>query len=76
MIKLVRCDKTFVSSTWSKVDSEIRRTDFYVCFRNNNNNKKKQKKQQLSFIKPTENETSSIDNPLEVKPLNRLRILP
>ena len=35
---------------------------------------KKQKKKKLSFFKPTENKTSSNDNPLEIKPLNRLRI--
>ena len=45
-------------------DPEIRRIDWYVGFR----------KKLLSFIKPIENKTSSIYDPLGIKLLNRLRV--
>ena len=48
---------------WNKLDQEIRRTDSYVDFQN----------KLFSFIKPTNNKTLSIYDPLGIKLLNRLR---
>ena len=54
----------FTIIEWNKLDPEIRRIDSYVGFR----------KKLLSFIKPTENKTFSIYDPLGIKLLNRLRV--
>ena len=49
---------------WNKLDPDIRRIDSYIGFL----------KKLLSFIKPTENKTFSIYDPLGIKLLNRLRV--
>ena len=54
----------YTVNEWNKLDIEIRRIDSYVGFR----------KKLLSFIKPTENKTFSIYDPLGIKLLNRLRV--
>ena len=54
----------YTINEWNKLDPEIRRIDSYVGFR----------KKLLSFIKPMENKTFSIYDPLGIKLLNRLRV--
>ena len=54
----------YTINEWNKVDPEIRRIDSYVGFR----------KKLPSFIKPMENKTFSIYDPLGIKLLNRLRV--
>ena len=54
----------YTINEWNKLDPDIRRIDSYVGFR----------KKLLSFIKPTENKTFSIYDPLEIRLLNRLRV--
>ena len=53
----------YTINEWNKLNPEIRRIDSYVGFR----------KKILSFIKPMENKTFSIYDPLGIKLLNRLR---
>ena len=54
----------YTINEWNKLDPEIRRIDSYVRFR----------KKLLSFIKPMENKTFSIYDPLRIKLLNRFRV--
>ena len=54
----------YTINEWNKLDPDIRKIDSYVGFR----------KKLLSFIKPTENKTFSIYDPLGIKLLNRLRV--
>ena len=49
---------------WNKPDPEIRRINSYAGFR----------KKLLSFIKPMENKSFSIYDPLGIKHLNRLGV--
>ena len=53
----------YTINEWNKLDPEVRRIDSYVGFR----------KKLLSFIKPMENKTCSIYDPLGIKLLNILR---
>ena len=55
---------TYTINEWNKPDPNIRRTDSYAGFR----------KKLLSFIKPTENKTFSIYNPLGIKLFIRSRL--
>ena len=54
----------YTINEWNKLDLEIRRIDSYVGFR----------KKLLGFIKPMENKTLSIYDPLGIKLLSRLRV--
>ena len=54
----------YTINKWTKLDPEIRRIDSYADF----------PKQLPSFIKPMENKTFSIYDPLGIKLLNRLRV--
>ena len=49
---------------WNKLDPDIRKIDSYVGF----------PKKLLSFIKPTEKKTFSINDPFGIKLLSRLRV--
>ena len=54
----------YTINEWNKLDPEITRIDSYVGFR----------KKLLSSIKVMKNKTFSIDDPLGIKLLNRLRV--
>ena len=54
----------YTINEWNKLDPDISRIDSYVRF----------PKKLLGFIKPTENKTFSIYDPLGIKLLNRLRV--
>ena len=54
----------YTVNQWNILDPEIRRIDSCLGFR----------KKLLSFIKPTENKTFSIYDPLGIKLINRLRV--
>ena len=54
----------YTINEWNKLDPEFRRIDSYVGFR----------KKLLRFIKPMENKTFNIYDPLGIKLFNRLRV--
>ena len=54
----------FTITEWDKLDSDIKNIDSHAMFR----------KKFLTFIRPLENDTYGIYNPLGVRLLNRLRL--